>query len=107
MKVRYSTAPLLLIAALALTSGAAADDNKPPEMSPEVKLLPGTPGPESFGAQPEYTAPYDAGAELAVYNKKYMNKTAFPPVDLGQQLYERGYYEPRRTYLGRLNPVYS
>src|SRR4029079_227688 len=83
------------------------EEKKPPEMSPEAKLLPGTPGPELFGPQPKNHEPYKAEEQLSIYTGKHMNKTAFPPVDLGLQLYERGAYEPRPTWLGQKNPIMS
>jgi hypothetical protein len=107
----------LLALALGLPCAAAAQDSAPaaaeqkaeekkaPEMSSGAQLLPGTPGAELFGPQPVYTESYDAEAQLAVYDKKYMNKTAFPPIDLGLQLYERGAYDPRPTWLGTKNPM--
>lgn len=87
------------------TADEKADEKKPPEMSPEARLLPGEPGPESFGPQPTHEGPYRADEELAVYSGKHMNRTAFPPVDLGLQLYERGAYEPRPTRFGQKNPM--
>jgi hypothetical protein len=89
------------------TQAAAAGEKKAPEMSPEARILPGTPGADSFGPEPEYPQPYDAQAQLDIYGGKHMNPTAFPPIDLGLQLYERGAYEPRPTWLGGKNPIMS
>lgn len=105
----------LLVLALGVPCAAAADapqaaggdDKKAHEMSPEAKLVPGPPPPGSFGPEPSYPEPYDAKAELAIYSGKHMNRTAFPPVDLGLQLYERGAYEPRPTWFGKKNPIMS
>src|SRR6185369_2020041 len=69
-------------------AGEKTVEKKPPEMSPEARILPDPPGPESFGPQPEYPQPYDPVEELAIYGGKHMNPTAFPPLDLGLQLYE-------------------
>jgi hypothetical protein len=89
----------------ASSQAAAGGETKGPAMSPEARLLPGTPGPESFGPQPVYPEPYDADAQLDIYSGKHMNPTAFPPIDLGLQLYERGAYDPRPTWLGAKNPI--
>ena len=86
---------------------AAAGEKKGPEMSPAARILPGTPGAESFGPEPSYDLPYDADAQLAIYGDKHMNRTSFPPLDLGLQLYERGAYEPRPTWFGAKNPMMS
>jgi len=123
MKSKAWTVNPLLAALLMLALGlpciaAAADDQapaaaagenekKPPDMSSEARLLPGTPGPDSFGPEPVYPEPYDAQAQLDVYGAKHMNPTAFPPIDLGLQLYERGAYGPRPTWLGAKNPTMS
>jgi hypothetical protein len=94
-----------LVFALAVPCSVIAQEH---EMSPEAKLLPGKPGPESFGPQPQHDGrPYDAKAELDVYGGKHLNRTTFPPIDLGLQLYERGAYDPRPTFLGTKNPVMS
>src|SRR3954454_17431166 len=118
MNRKDRTATLLLAGLLALALGipcaAAAEDppatekkkeEKGHDMSPEAQLLPGTPGAELFGPEPFYDVPYDADAQLAIYGGKHMNKTAFPPIDLGLQLYERGAYDPRPTWLGTKNPM--
>jgi hypothetical protein len=116
MKRRYWIATSFLAALLVLARGASAADEPQPaadrgkdvhEMSPEARILPGTPGAESFGAQPSYTEPYDANAQLAIFGSKHMDRTAFPPIDLGLQLYERGAYSPRPTWLGAKNPIMS
>ncbi len=112
-KDRIATSLLAGLLALGVPCAAAAED--PPatektdhhDMSPAAELLPGTPGADLFGPQPVYPDTYDADAQLDVYSKKYMNKTAFPPVDLGLQLYERGAYDPRPTWLGPKNPDMS
>jgi hypothetical protein len=99
-----------LLAVAMAAPGALADDQKDdakktPAMSPEARLLPDEPGPEMFGKQPVYPDTYDADAQLAIYGGKHMNRTAFPPVDLGLGLYERGAYDPRPTLFGAKNPV--
>lgn len=105
---------LMLAIAVPWTAAAAAADEpqsapaaekKPPEMSPEARLLPDPPGAESFGPQPDNKDPYKPEEQLGIYSGKHMNKTSFPLVDLGLQLYERGAYEPRPTLFGRKNPV--
>ncbi|HEY6320022.1 MAG TPA: hypothetical protein VJA16_00505 [Thermoanaerobaculia bacterium] len=76
-----------------------------PKMSPEAKLLPDTPtAPDAFACDPSYR-PYDAKAELAIYQGKHLNETANPPVVLGLRLYDRGAYAPRPTLLGQKDPV--
>lgn len=106
---RTGITPLLIVALLAVVAAApcSADDETKPQMSPEAQLLPDKPGPESFGKQPEFNAPYDPEAQLAIYDKKHMNPTAFPPVDLGLALYGRGAYTPRPTFFGTHNPIMS
>lgn len=107
---------LLLLAACALA--AAADASQPgagekhgPEMSPEARILgdpdhPDPPPAGSFTPDPTYDhEPYDAEAQLAIYEGKHLNPTAKPPVSLGRRLYDRGAFEPRPTWLGRKNPI--
>ncbi|HEX6159970.1 MAG TPA: hypothetical protein VF111_07375 [Thermoanaerobaculia bacterium] len=101
---------LLLAALLSLAAAphAVADDQHPPEMSPEAKLLPEEPPREWFGPDPNYAdEPYDAAAQLAIYGAKHMNKTAEMPVEQGIRLYDRGAYTPRPTFLGARNPINS
>jgi len=93
----------LLVLALA-SPCAFADDH---QMSPDATLVPEGPHANWFKPDPKYTEPYNAAEELKVFSGKYMNKTAFPPVDLGTQLYERGQYTPRPTWLGETNPIMS
>ena len=76
-------------------------------MSPEARILPGPPRAEWFKADPQYPEPYSAEEQLAIYGGKHLNRTAFPPVDVGLGLYERGAYTPRPTLLGRKNPIMS
>ena len=116
----------LLLLALGVPYAAAADgepqaapaaestkEDKPPEMSPEAKLLGDLEKLEAppegwFIPDPNYEHdPYDADAQLAIYRDKYLNKTARPPVELGRRLYDRGAYEPRATWLGTKNPLNS
>jgi hypothetical protein len=90
---------------------AFADDEKAPEMSAEAKILGSlkeldAPAGGWFKADPTYEhEPYDADAQLAIYNGKHMNKTAKMPVELGIRLYDRGAYTPRPTWLGEHNPI--
>ena len=101
---------LLLLALGAPRAFAAAEG---PEMSPEATMLGdletlGEPSEGWFKPDPKYDhEPYDAEAQLAIYDKKHMNRTANPPVELGRRLYDRGAYEPRPTWLGAKNPINS
>lgn len=106
----------LLIGLLVLAAGVPrvlADDEKPPEMSPGVKLLGHLEAVEKpadgwFKPDPNYeNEPYDAEAQLAIYGGKHMNKTAQMPVERGIRLYDRGAYTPRPTFLGQRNPINS
>jgi hypothetical protein len=79
-------------------------------MSPEAKLLPGTPDKNSFMPDPEYPDPYDAKAQIDIYGAKHLNPnpTGVPPVELGIRMYDRGAYTPRATWLfGPKDPVNS
>src|SRR6185369_6518140 len=96
----------LLLLALAIPSAFAAEE-KTHEMSSEARILPGPPRAEWFKADPQYPEPYNAEEQLAIYGGKHLNRTAFPPVDVGLGLYERGAYTPRPTLLGRKNPIMS
>jgi len=59
-----------------------------------------------FKADPIYPEhEYDGDAQLAIYGNKHMNKTAKMPVELGINLYDRGAYTPRPTWLGVQNPI--
>src|SRR5215204_4080637 len=104
---------LLALGAPCAFAGEAAGDTEGPEMSSEAKILgdpnhPDAPAEGSFKPDPTYDhEPYDAEAQLAIYDKKHMNKTASPPVELGRRLYDRGAYEPRPTWLGAKNPINS
>jgi hypothetical protein len=92
---------------------AAGGGKEGPEMSPEARVLgdpnhPDPPAEGSFSPDPTYEhEPYDAEAQLAIYDGKKMNRTANPPVELGRRLYDRGAYEPRPTWLGAKNPINS
>lgn len=92
---------------------ADAGEKEGPEMSPEATML-GDPehlDPPADGwfkqDSTKYDGPYDAQAQLDIYDKKHMNPTAKPPVELGRRLYDRGAYEPRPTWLGAKNPINS
>jgi hypothetical protein len=59
-----------------------------------------------FKPDPTYEhEPYDAAAQLAIYDAKHMNKTAQPLVQQGIRMYDRGAYTPRPTCLGEQNPI--
>jgi len=103
---------LLLLAVSVPCAFAQATDTekKPPDMSPEAKLLPGTPDKNSFMPDPEYPDPYDAKAQIDIYGAKHLNPnpTGVPPVELGIRMYDRGAYTPRATWLfGPKDPVNS
>lgn len=103
---------LLLLAVSVPCAFAQATDaeKKPPEMSPEAKLLPGPPPADSFMPDPEYPEAYDAQAQLDIYGTKHLNPnpTGVPPVELGIRMYDRGAYTPRATWLfGPKDPVNS
>lgn len=115
-------------AGAAALQAAAAAEKKPPEMSPEAKILgdPKHPDPppecsfspgtyedtedkcrDAQAAQAAKAArdkPYDAQAQLDIYGAKHMNKTANPPIQEGIRIYDRGAYEPTPTLLGAKNP---
>jgi hypothetical protein len=104
MNARTCTALLL---ALLCSTGAYADDEKPPEMSVEAKLVEEPTDTKSwFKPDPNYDGQeYDGDEQLKIYNGKRLNKTAKPPVELGIRLYDRGAYTPRPTWLGERNPI--
>jgi hypothetical protein len=84
--------------------------NKDHKMSSEAKLLPDPPDPAWFKADPCYKEPYDATAELEIYNgegkhPRQMIDRPQPPVQLGIRLYDYGAYTPRPTWLGEKNPA--
>jgi hypothetical protein len=99
----------LLAGLLALTMAAPAFAADPPEgheMSKEATVVLTGPAPEgSFRPDPKYPQPYDADEEMAIYGAKHLNPTAFPPIDFGLRLYDRGAYTPRPTFLGTRNPI--
>src|SRR5688500_7559307 len=104
MNAKAWIAALLFV--VILVPCAIADEAKPPEMSPEAKLIELGDTKGWFKPDPDYTdQKYDADAQLAIYNGKRMNKTANPPVELGIRLYDRGAYTPRPTWLGEKNPI--
>ena len=92
---------------------ADAGEHQEPEMSPEAKLLGNlehveAPAEGWFTKDPtRYDGPYNAQEQLDIYDKKHMNKTANPPIELGRRLYDIGAYEPRPTWLGEKNPINS
>jgi hypothetical protein len=100
-----------LLALVAAAPCAIADDTKAPEMSAEARMLGHieeleAPADGWFTPDPVYPeAEYDSAAQLAIYDKKYMNPTARPLIQQGIRLYDRGAYTPRPTYLGRRNPI--
>jgi hypothetical protein len=110
---RKAFAIALLLALGGPSAFAAGNDpcpkppEKTPDMSADAKLLPAWPCKDWFKGDPVYPPTYNADEQLAIYGGKYMNKTAFPPVDLGLGLYERGTYDPRPTFLGQKNPIMS
>jgi len=75
------------------------------DMSPAARLLPDPPGAELFKADPCYTQPYNAEAELDVYRRRNMIDRPRPPVELGIRLYDRGAYTPRPTWFGVKDPM--
>lgn len=100
----------LLLVALVLPGTLAGAAEDPPEMSEGVELLGelhdlDPPAEGWFKPDPTYEEPYDAEAQLAIYDDKHPNRTANPPVQLGRRLYDRGAYEPRPTWLGIKNPL--
>ena len=88
-----------------------AAEKQEPKMSPEAKLLGHLEHVEApaggwFTPHPtQYDVPYDAQAQIDIYDKKHMNRTATPPIELGRRLYDRGAYKPRPTWLGAKNPI--
>ena len=95
---------------------AGQEGKKVPEMSPEARLVAGPPAEGSFGPDPTYDEPYDAEAQLAIYQTatftaegktikdgKHMNPTA-QPFTRGRRLYDRGAYTTRSTFWGKKNP---
>ena len=107
------SAPCAFAGGAADESQAAAGAHQGPEMSPEARVLgdPNHPDPPAegwFKPDPDYTdEKYDAQAQLDIYDKKHLNRTANPPIELGRRLYDRGAYEPRPTWLGAKNPINS
>src|SRR5687767_3320992 len=69
---------------------AEAGDKEAPEMSPEAKLLGHlehieAPADGWFTKNPtRYDGPYDAQEQLDIYGKKYLNRTARAPIELGR-----------------------
>src|SRR5436309_3631853 len=63
----------------------ASNSNKIHEMSPEARLLPDPPDPNSFKADPcgVYQKPYDSAAELEIYGGKRMIPRPKPPIEWG------------------------
>lgn len=88
-----------------------AGEKAAPETSPEVELLGHLedlepPAKGWFDPDPTmYDGPYDAQAQLDIYGKKDLNKTAQMPIDIGIRLYDRGAFNPRPTWLGAKNPI--
>lgn len=110
---RNACAKLSLAGLLVLILGvpcafAADDDPKAHDMSPEAKLLPGPPAPGSFIPDPVYPEPYDAQAQIDVYEKRHanLNPTGVPAIAAGIRMYDRGAYTPRPTWLfGAKDPM--
>jgi hypothetical protein len=110
---------IALMAALCAPGGALAGEPEtespvehgPPQTAPGVRFLGelhAVPAPEGgwFKPDPKYDGEeYDAEAQLAIYGKKHMNRTANMPIELGIRLYDRGAYTPRPTWLGAMNPI--
>ena len=96
----------LLVLTIAPGLFAADDDEKPRDMSPEAKVIQVDPIAQGwFGPEPRYDdQPYDAQAQLDIYDKKHPNKTS-EPIQRGIRLYDRGAYTPRPTWLGVMNPI--
>jgi len=96
--------------ALALVAPCAfADEPTPPghDIPSDVTVLT-IPFPANwFMPDPQYPQPYDADEQWKIYGAKHMNPTAFPPIDIGLGLYDRGAYTPRPTFLGIKNPIMS
>lgn len=143
MNRRLWTAPPLLVGLLVLALGARCasvaevEKSKPcvpkplpastsnHEISPEAKLLPDSPDPKWFKADPCYLDPYDSAAELKIYDcdsacmsgstaifgsadypkDRHMIARPRPPVELGRRLYDRGLYPPSPTFFGAENPI--
>lgn len=90
---------------------AEAAEKREPKMSPEAKLLGHlehleAPAGGWFTPNPtRYDGPYDADAQLAIYDKKELVPPRPRPLELGRRLYDRGAYKPRPTWLGVKNPI--
>jgi len=111
MNRRISTALLLILLGIPCAF-AADDDPKAHDMSSEAKLLGDlehieAPSDGWFTPEPKYEHPYDAQAQLDVYDnvagnpkKRHMNPNRTgAPWELGIRMYDRGAYTPRPTWL--------
>ena len=116
MNRRISTALLLVLLGIPCAF-AADDDPKAHDMSSEAKLLGDLEHIEAppdgwFTPEPKYEQPYDAQAQLDIYDnvivdksdltkKRHVNPnpTGVPAVEAGIRMYDRGAYTPRPTWL--------
>ncbi len=97
----------LLVLVLAVPCAFAQEEHKSEhDMAPEAKLVDTDPVAGGwFGPDATYAdQPYDAQAQLDIYDKKYENE-AVQPIQFGIRMYDRGAYTPRPTWLGKKNPI--
>jgi hypothetical protein len=99
---------LLLAAGVPCAFAQSPVDPNAHSMSDGVKLLPGPPADGSFIPDPVYPEPYDAQAQIDIYDKKHLNPnpTGVPFVELGIRMYDHGAYTPRPTLFGAKDPGY-
>ncbi|MEY2479554.1 MAG: hypothetical protein QOI04_481 [Verrucomicrobiota bacterium] len=75
------------------------------EMDPRAHLVPNNQR-LPFAPDPQYHAPYDVQAQLAIYGAKHPNPTARPLITAGRELYGPGEFQPGINLLGEKNLVF-
>ena len=106
-----STANPVLVGLLLVAAGVpcafAQEAPAKHDMSPEARILPGPPAPDSFIPDHHYPDTYSAKDQLGIYanvadggtRHTNPNPTGVPAVEAGIRMYDRGAYTPRPTWL--------